>query len=255
MSNGDLIFVPVGLHNGEAEFVLAFITIISLTIIVRPSFYILHFRRSHPSVQLGIILDVQPTIASVSIIGSALDHSSTGLHPYPPLYIGEAWIIGLLVPPTDSHLGLTSDTAFSPFVIAYVVHSGSGTLFTLFQDLIRSCPLYRSPTISITNDVQIDGLSTSADPLNFCSHIESCEFPYVSVIIDALLPYAFPIAGLMTWFGIAFQIRARSMTSMKVKDMISPSSHFLAHCRLYAAQYVTISTLVIYFEYPPSDLQ
>jgi yeast amino acid transporter len=37
-------------------------------------------------------------------------------------YIGGAWIIGWLVPSNDKHLGLTSDAASSPFVIAYVVY-------------------------------------------------------------------------------------------------------------------------------------
>ena len=35
-------------------------------------------------------------------------------------YIGGTWIIGWLVPSTDPRLGLTSDAASSPFVIAYV---------------------------------------------------------------------------------------------------------------------------------------
>ncbi|KAF9513610.1 hypothetical protein BS47DRAFT_1344093 [Hydnum rufescens UP504] len=131
-------------------------------------------------------------------------------------YIGGAWTIGWLVPSNDKHLGLTSDAASSPFVIAFSHTSKSGL-----------------PYVSVT----------------FCALF--CSLAYMGVKsgpgkVFGWLANMCAIAGLMTWFGIAFTY-VRFYAGMKVQGYDRSKLPFSSRLQPYAAWYVIVSTLVICF--------
>ncbi|KAF9513613.1 hypothetical protein BS47DRAFT_1344102 [Hydnum rufescens UP504] len=145
-------------------------------------------------------------------------------------YVGGAWIIGWFVPSNDPHLGLTSDAASSPF--ASYLHYGlaiSGNAPKIFARTSKS----GLPYVSVI----------------FCALF--CSLAYMGVKsgsgkVFGWLANMSAIAGLMTWFGIAFTY-VRFYAGLKAQGYDRSELPFYSRLQPYAAWYVVVSTVVVCF--------
>ncbi|KAF9513623.1 hypothetical protein BS47DRAFT_1393189 [Hydnum rufescens UP504] len=173
-------------------------------------------------------------------------------------YIGGAWTIAWL------HLGLTSDAASSPFVIA-ISHAGIKGLPSVINAAIVTSSWSSASSCLYTSSRALYGLAISGNAPKFFAHTSKFGLPYVAVTFCALfcsLAYMgvrsgplkvfgwfsnmTAIAGLMTWFGIAFTY-VRFYAGMKAQGYDRSKLPFSSPLQPYAAWYVIISTVVICF--------
>ncbi|KAF9517401.1 hypothetical protein BS47DRAFT_1339816 [Hydnum rufescens UP504] len=179
-------------------------------------------------------------------------------------YIGGAWIIGWLVPSNDKHLGLTSDAASSPFVIAISRAGIKGLPSVINAAIVRSAWSAASSDLYISSRT-LYGLAISGNAPQVFARTSKSGLPYVSVTFCALfcslaymgvksgslkvfgwLSNMTATAGLMTWFGIAFTY-VRFYAGMKAQGYDRSKLPFSSRLQPYAAWYVIVSTLVICF--------
>ncbi|KAF9513650.1 hypothetical protein BS47DRAFT_1295925 [Hydnum rufescens UP504] len=178
-------------------------------------------------------------------------------------YIGGAWIIGWLVPSTDPHLGLTTDGASSPFVIA-ISRAGIKGLPSVINAAILTSAWSAASSDLFTSSRALC-LAISRNAPKIFARTSKTGLPFVSVIFCALfctLSYMdvksgsgkvfgwflnlSTVAGLMTWFGIAFTY-VRFYAGLKAQGYDRSKLPFFSRLQPYAAWYVIISTLVICF--------
>ncbi|KAF9513616.1 hypothetical protein BS47DRAFT_1344108 [Hydnum rufescens UP504] len=179
-------------------------------------------------------------------------------------YIGGAWTIGWLVPSNDKRLGLTSDAASSPFVIA-ISRAGIKGLPSVINAAIVTSAWSSASSSLYTSSRALYGLAISGNAPKFFAATSKAGLPYVSVIFCALfcslaymgvksgpgkvfgwLGNMTSIAGLMTWFGIALTY-VRFYAGLKAQGYDRSELPFSSRLQPYAAWYVIISTLIICF--------
>ncbi|KAF9513652.1 hypothetical protein BS47DRAFT_1362220 [Hydnum rufescens UP504] len=167
-------------------------------------------------------------------------------------YIGGAWTIAWLVPSNDKHLGLTSDAASSPFVIA-ISRAGIRGLPSVINAAIMTSAWSSASSSLFTSSRALYGLAISGNAPKTFARTSKAGLPYVSVTFCALfcsLAYmgvrAGPgkvfgwfanmtsIAGLMTWFGIAFTY-VRFYNGLKTQGYTRSKLPFYSRLQPYAA--------------------
>ncbi|KAF8516104.1 amino acid permease [Hysterangium stoloniferum] len=180
-------------------------------------------------------------------------------------YIGGTTLIGLLVPSNDPGLNLTEkNAAASPFVIAISKAGIKG-----LPSLINAC-LITSAWSAASSDLYISsraiyGLAISGNAPKIFGYTTKHGLPIIAVAFSACfgcLAYMgtsagagrvfgwfanmTAIAGLMTWFGIAFTY-TRFYAGLKAQGISRKSLPYASPLQPYAAWYTVIATLVICF--------
>jgi len=100
-------------------------------------------------------------------------------------YIGGAWTIGWLVPSNDKHLGLTSDAASSPFVIA-ISHAGIKGLPSVINAAIMTSAWSAASSCLYTSSRALYGLAISGNAPQVFARTSKFGLPYVAVTFCGL---------------------------------------------------------------------
>ncbi|KAF8334137.1 amino acid permease [Cantharellus anzutake] len=184
-------------------------------------------------------------------------------------YIGGTATIGLLVPSNDKSLGLTSDAASSPFVIA-IKRAGIGGLPSTINAALLTSALSAASSDLYTSSRALYGLAIAGNAPKIFTRTSKSGLPYFSVFFCALfccLAYLdvssgsgkvfgwftnmTSIAGLMTWFGINFTYW-RFYQGMKAQGFDRSKLPFIGILQPYAAWYamIWIWLVCIFAAYP-----
>jgi len=179
-------------------------------------------------------------------------------------YIGGTFIIGLLVPSNDKHLGATKDAASSPFVIA-IARSGIKGLPSVINAALITSAWSAASSDLYTSSRALYGLALAGNAPQIFKRTSPSGLPYISVTFCAAfcgLAYMgvssgsnkvfdwfsnmTAIAGLLTWFGISF-IYLRFHAGMKAQGFDRSKLPFTSSLQPFAAWYALVWTLVIAF--------
>jgi amino acid transporter len=180
-------------------------------------------------------------------------------------YILGTLVIGLNVPYDHPSLNLrTNNAAASPFVIAIQEAGISGLPSVINAALLTSAWSAASSDL-YTSSRALYGLSLTGQAPKIFSRTSKSGLPYISVGFCALfagLAYMgidkgagtvfgwfanlTAVAGLMTWFGIAFTY-LRFYAGMKAQGIDRKTLPYTSAMQPYAAWYALVSTLVICF--------
>jgi len=180
-------------------------------------------------------------------------------------YIGGVTVIGLLVPSNDPGLALANGTAAaSPFVIA-IKRSGIKTLPGIINACLLTSAWSAASSDLYTSSRALYGLAIAGNaPAIFKKTLRN-GLPVTALVASscfALLAFMgvhagsgkvftwfsnmTAIAGLLTWFGIAYTY-IRFYEGMKVQGIDRSTLPFTSSLQPYAAWYAAISCLVICF--------
>ena len=179
-------------------------------------------------------------------------------------YIGGTFVIGLLVPSNNSQLGKTSDAASSPFVIAIAKAGIKGLPSVINACLITSAWSAASSDLYTSSRARY-GLALAGNAPSIFGRTSRSGLPYVSVgFCAAFCALAYmglsagsykvfnwfanmtAIAGLMTWFGIAFTY-TRFYAGLKAQGYDRSKLPFSSSLQPFAAWYAVFWTLLICF--------
>ncbi|KAG9106465.1 hypothetical protein FRC07_008817 [Ceratobasidium sp. 392] len=178
-------------------------------------------------------------------------------------YIGGTLIIGLLVPSNHPSLNLkTGDAAASPFVIAIQTAGIKGLPSVINAALLTSAWSAASSDL-YTSSRALYGLSLSRNAPKIFSKVSKNGLPYVSVIfcsVFSALAYMSvnagagtvfgwfanmtAVAGLMTWFGIAYTY-TRFYAGLKAQGFDRSTLPYASKLQPYAAWYALFACLII----------
>ncbi|KAF8337995.1 amino acid permease [Cantharellus anzutake] len=179
-------------------------------------------------------------------------------------YIGGTFVIGWLVPSTDKRLGLTSDAASSPFVIA-ISNAGIKGLPSVINAALLTSAWSAASSDLYTSSRALYGLAISGNAPRIFARANRRGLPYVSVTFCALfcaLSYMgikkgsgkvfgwfanmTSIAGLMTWFGICLTY-VRFHAGLKAQGFDRSKLPFTSSLQPFAAWYGICWTLLVCF--------
>jgi len=182
-------------------------------------------------------------------------------------YIAGVFIISLLVPSNDSHLGLETGSgtaAASPFVIA-IKRSGIKTLPGLINACLLTSAWSAASSDLYTSSRALYGLAIAGNAPSVFKKTLRNGLPVTALVacsLFSLLAYMgvhagsgkvfswfsqmTAIAGLMTWFGIAFTY-LRFYAGMKAQGIDRKTLPFTSPLQPFAAWYAAIGCLVICF--------
>ncbi|KAF8338014.1 amino acid permease/ SLC12A domain-containing protein, partial [Cantharellus anzutake] len=179
-------------------------------------------------------------------------------------YIGGTFVIGWLVPFTDKRLGLTSDAASSPFVIA-ISNAGIKGLPSVINAALLTSAWSAASSDLYTSSRALYGLAISGNAPRIFARTSRRGLPYVSVIFCALFcTLAFmgtqkgagkvfgwfanmtAVAGLMTWFGICLTY-IRFYAGLRAQGFDRSKLPFSSGLQPFAAWYGMVWTLLVCF--------
>jgi amino acid transporter len=180
-------------------------------------------------------------------------------------YILGTLIIGLLVPYNEPRLNLNShNAASSPFVIA-ISNAGIKGLPSLINACLLTSAWSAASSDLYTSSRALYGLALAGNAPKFFTRVSKRGLPYVSVIFCSSFAFlAFmginagsgkvfgwlanmtAVAGLMTWFGIAFTY-TRFYAGMKAQGFDRSTLPYKTVLQPYAAWYAVVSCLLICF--------
>lgn len=179
-------------------------------------------------------------------------------------YIGGTAIIGILVPSNNARLGTTANAASSPFVIA-ISQAGIKGLPSVINAALLTSAWSAASSDLYTSSRAIYGLAISGNAPQIFARTSKSGLPYVAVLFCSLFAcLAFmgvtagsgkvfnwfanmtSIAGLMTWFGIAFTY-TRFYAGMKAQGIDRSKLPFSSVLQPYAAWYAVFATVIICF--------
>ncbi|KAH9849824.1 amino acid permease [Lenzites betulinus] len=179
-------------------------------------------------------------------------------------YIGGVTIIGLLVPSSDPSLGITSDAAGSPFVIA-IKHAGIKGLPSVINAALLTSAWSAASSDLYTSSRALYGLALVGNAPKIFKKVTKNGLPIVSLLTCAAfstLAYMgitagsgkvfnwfvnmTSIAGLMTWFGITVTY-VRFYKGMQLQGISRKSLPYAHVLQPYAAWYAMFMCLLICF--------
>ncbi|KAF8140082.1 amino acid permease [Boletus edulis] len=178
-------------------------------------------------------------------------------------YILGTFVIGLLVPYTNSQLKLSGGgTAASPFVIAIEI-AGIKSLPSIINACLLSSAWSAASSDLYTSSRALYGLAIAGNAPKFFARTTKSGLPFISVVFCALFTLlAFmaistgagqvftwfsnmtAVAGLMTWFGICVTY-IRFYSGMKAQGIDRKTLPFSTRVQPFAAWYGAFTTLII----------